>query len=62
LTPGIGGLVNIFPSRKVCEWLMCLLLCLLTLFSVFDNKDRTVASTPTLVVPHWIDGFAEAIQ
>ncbi|KAB0395840.1 hypothetical protein E2I00_014646, partial [Balaenoptera physalus] len=28
----------------------------------FDDEDRTVPSTPTLVVPHRTDGFAEAIQ
>ncbi|OWK08561.1 hypothetical protein Celaphus_00011211, partial [Cervus elaphus hippelaphus] len=27
----------------------------------FDDEDRTVPSTPTLVVPHRTDGFAEAI-
>ncbi|KFZ65713.1 Nucleoprotein TPR, partial [Antrostomus carolinensis] len=28
----------------------------------FDDEDRTVPSTPTLVVPHRTDGFAEAIH
>ncbi|MEE6496310.1 hypothetical protein FKM82_002298 [Ascaphus truei] len=28
----------------------------------FDEEDRTVPSTPTLVVPHRTDGFAEAIH
>lgn len=28
----------------------------------FDDEDRMVPSTPTLVVPHRTDGFAEAIQ
>lgn len=28
----------------------------------FDDDDRMVPSTPTLVVPHRTDGFAEAIQ
>lgn len=28
----------------------------------FDDDDRMVPSTPTLVVPHRNDGFAEAIQ
>ncbi|XP_053549834.1 LOW QUALITY PROTEIN: nucleoprotein TPR [Bombina bombina] len=30
--------------------------------SFFDDEDRTVPSTPTLVVPHRTDGFAEAIH
>ena len=39
--------------------------CALSVFQqqhFFDDEDRTVPSTPTLVVPHRTDGFAEAIQ
>uniref|UniRef100_A0A3Q3IUV0 Nucleoprotein TPR n=1 Tax=Monopterus albus TaxID=43700 RepID=A0A3Q3IUV0_MONAL len=39
---------------------LCLLTCQNQYF--FDDDDRMVPSTPTLVVPHRTDGFAEAIH
>lgn len=37
-------------------------MCLYLQQHFFDDDDRMVPSTPTLVVPHRTDGFAEAIQ
>lgn len=45
--------------------LSSLMLCFFTVIMqqhFFDDEDRMVPSTPTLVVPHRTDGFAEAIQ
>lgn len=67
LTPGIGGMVSIYPSCNVIQVYVVrpVMYRVLSVFQqqhFFDDEDRTVPSTPTLVVPHRTDGFAEAIQ
>lgn len=48
------------PPPPACLKASCLLYAVQQ--SCFDEDDRMVPSTPTLMLPHRIDSFAEAIQ
>ncbi|OBS59324.1 hypothetical protein A6R68_09552, partial [Neotoma lepida] len=61
----VMGLTQVQKQKKVWAELKVIreLLILKTVQQhFFDDEDRTVPSTPTLVVPHRTDGFAEAIH
>lgn len=66
LTPGIGSMVCPAPPANINEFHISGFKVSLHWVSLqqhfFDDDDRMVPSTPTLVVPHRTDGFAEAIQ
>uniref|UniRef100_A0A7N9ASS5 Nucleoprotein TPR n=1 Tax=Mastacembelus armatus TaxID=205130 RepID=A0A7N9ASS5_9TELE len=52
------------PHTQVCAHKLVSIYCMFYTLQqhFFDDDDRMVPSTPTLVVPHRTDGFAEAIH
>uniref|UniRef100_A0A8C8M6P2 Nucleoprotein TPR n=1 Tax=Oncorhynchus tshawytscha TaxID=74940 RepID=A0A8C8M6P2_ONCTS len=62
---GVIAKISHYPFKP---YFMCFVVSVCIIFSAllqqhyFDDDDRMVPSTPTLVVPHRSDGFAEAIH
>uniref|UniRef100_A0A3B3VZB4 Translocated promoter region, nuclear basket protein n=1 Tax=Poecilia latipinna TaxID=48699 RepID=A0A3B3VZB4_9TELE len=57
----LGSRSRIFPVKFIEQVKLTEHVCVF-LQPFFDDDDRMVPSTPTLVVPHRTDGFAEAIH
>uniref|UniRef100_A0A673VM46 Nucleoprotein TPR n=1 Tax=Salmo trutta TaxID=8032 RepID=A0A673VM46_SALTR len=62
LVPGESHEAPESSQVRLCRCAHCLIFSPLLQQHYFDDDDRMVPSTPTLVLPHRSDGFAEAIH